>query len=197
MALTWTLTERWLPELPLSMKSWNSSWIRKAWKNLPLLSLWYIQDQQCIGVSNSLEGVHGHGCTCLPITEKRDVGWLSIFFNVHKHFLGPDHVARQATEAERKLQTSHYDGEKKGWDWDMFVTLHKNNMPSWRALQIMATVKWTMAPTFATFSKAGPTRKYGIYFNATLTYLWQMVTKKGSIMQSIHIAKMGSHPAKP
>ena len=28
----------------------------------------------------------------------------AVFFDVHKCFLGPDHVARQATEAERKLQ---------------------------------------------------------------------------------------------
>ena len=40
----------------------------------------------------------------------------AVFFNIHKHFLGLDHVARQATEAEGKLQTSHYDGERKTWD---------------------------------------------------------------------------------
>ena len=34
-------------------------------------------------------------------------------------------MARQAAEAERKLQSSHYDGEKKGWEWDKYVTLHK------------------------------------------------------------------------
>ena len=49
----------------------------------------------------------------------------AVFFNIHKQFLGIDHVARHAAEAERKLQTSHYDGEKKGWDWDKYITLHK------------------------------------------------------------------------
>ena len=43
---------------------------------------------------------------------------------VHKQFLGPDHVARQASEAKKKLQ-SHYDGEKKGWDWIKYFALHK------------------------------------------------------------------------
>ena len=32
------------------------------------------------------------------------------FFDIHKQFLDPDHVARQATDAERKLQT--YDGSQ-------------------------------------------------------------------------------------
>ena len=49
----------------------------------------------------------------------------AVFFDIHKHFLGPYHVARQVTEAERKLQSSHYDGERKVWDWDKYVALHK------------------------------------------------------------------------
>ena len=28
----------------------------------------------------------------------------AVFFNVHKHFLGPDHVAKQAADAERKCK---------------------------------------------------------------------------------------------
>ena len=36
-----------------------------------------------------------------------------------------DHVARQAVEAERKLQNSHYDGEEKMWDWDKYIALHE------------------------------------------------------------------------
>ena len=35
------------------------------------------------------------------------------FFNIHRQFLGPDHMAREAAEAVRKLQNYHYDGEKK------------------------------------------------------------------------------------
>ena len=48
-----------------------------------------------------------------------------MFFDVHKHFLGPYHVAREAADAEGKLQNSHYDGERKTWDWDKYVVLHK------------------------------------------------------------------------
>ena len=42
----------------------------------------------------------------------------AVFFNIHKHFLGPDHVARHAADAKGKLQNSLYDGERKMWDWD-------------------------------------------------------------------------------
>ena len=49
----------------------------------------------------------------------------AVLFHIHKHFFNPDHVVRQAADAERKLQTSHYDGERKWWDWDKYVTLHK------------------------------------------------------------------------
>ena len=38
---------------------------------------------------------------------------------------GPDHVARHATEAEKRLQNSLYDNEKKEWVWDNCVALHK------------------------------------------------------------------------
>ena len=38
----------------------------------------------------------------------------ALFFDAHKQFLSPDHVARQAVEVGKKLQTSHYDGERKG-----------------------------------------------------------------------------------
>ena len=41
----------------------------------------------------------------------------AMYFTVHKHFLGLEHVARQTAEAEGKLQNSHYDGERKTWDW--------------------------------------------------------------------------------
>ena len=49
----------------------------------------------------------------------------TVIFDIHKHFLGPDHMVRQATEAEGKLQHFHYDGERMTWDWDKYVALHK------------------------------------------------------------------------
>ena len=36
--------------------------------------------------------------------------------------------------------------------------------------------------------------RYGTAFNATVSYLGQMVTKKGPSIQSVHIVKTGSQP---
>ena len=72
----------------------------------------------------------------------------SVFFDIHKQLLSSDPLARQVTEAEGKLQTSHYYDEKKGWNWDKYVTLHKVGF-----LQTMATVEWKMVPRSATFFK--------------------------------------------
>ena len=37
-----------------------------------------------------------------------------MLLNIHTIFLGPNYMARQATEAEKKLKNLYYDGEKKG-----------------------------------------------------------------------------------
>ena len=34
-------------------------------------------------------------------------------------------MARLAADAEGKLQNSHYNGERKAWDWDKYVALYK------------------------------------------------------------------------
>ena len=64
----------------------------------------------------------------------------AVYFEVHKHFLSLNHVARQAVEAERKPKNAHYDDEKKGQDWDKYATLLKEQNMKWRALLIMATL---------------------------------------------------------
>ena len=51
-------------------------------------------------------------------------GWV-VFFDVHKVFFDHIHLVRQAVEAKRMPQNSHYNGEKKEWDWDKYVALHK------------------------------------------------------------------------
>ena len=56
---------------------------------------------------------------------KSSLGGQDILLDVHQQILCTDHVARKATEAGTKLQNSHGDGKKKGWDWDKHVTLHK------------------------------------------------------------------------
>ena len=55
-----------------------------------------------------------------------------MFFDILKQFLVPDHVTRQSTEAKRKLH--HYDGEKKGWDCDKYITLHKEQQTIMKTL---------------------------------------------------------------
>ena len=48
-----------------------------------------------------------------------------VFFNIHNHFVDPDHIAKQAAEAEGKMKNSDYDGERKIWYWDNYFALHK------------------------------------------------------------------------
>ena len=44
------------------------------------------------------------------VKQRRDLqDGQAVYFDIHKQFLGPDHVARQATKAE-KLKTYPYDG---------------------------------------------------------------------------------------
>ena len=63
---------------------------------------------------------------CMYMTHRKSKynGWAA-FFDINKQFLCIDCVARQAPEAEQKLQNSHYNGEKKGHGWDIYVALHK------------------------------------------------------------------------
>ena len=49
----------------------------------------------------------------------------TVFFDIHNQLLRPDHVIRQSTKVEGKLQNSHYEDKKKGWGLDKYFTLHK------------------------------------------------------------------------
>ena len=49
----------------------------------------------------------------------------ALFFKINKQFLDTDHLVRKIVVEERKLQKAHPDGEKKGWNWDNYVTLHR------------------------------------------------------------------------
>ena len=48
-----------------------------------------------------------------------------MYFDVHRSFLGHDHVSMQTADMKQKLQSSHYNGEKKVWNWDIYVSLYK------------------------------------------------------------------------
>ena len=75
----------------------------------------------------------------------------TVCYNVHKQFFGPEHMARKTKEAERNLQTSHYDDEKRGCDWDKYVEFTRNDIQQWRALRIVARVAYTMSLKSTTF----------------------------------------------
>ena len=47
----------------------------------------------------------------------------AVFYDIHKQFLSHDHVTRQAVE--RNLLNAHSDSEKKGLNWDKYVSLYK------------------------------------------------------------------------
>ena len=61
---------------------------------------------------------------------------LAVYFKVHKHFLGPDPVARKAEDAEGKLQNLR---ERYGI-WTSMSPTTKNSIPPWKVLWIMAIV---------------------------------------------------------
>ena len=134
-----------------------------------------------------------------------------MFFDIHKHFLCPDPVARQATDAEGKLQISHDDGERNSWDWDKCVVLHKEQHAIIESLTDYGYSGLDNGPKVCHFlqgikspeleaavnvvcAKPG---KYGMDFDAVVSYLGQMVTKKGVVMQSVPIATTRSQPVRP
>ena len=134
-----------------------------------------------------------------------------MFFDSHQQFFGPNRVAKQATEAERKLQDSQYDGENKGSNKDKYVALNKkqhtnmarpadpglsglaNDTKGFCSLQGISSTKLEAAVNVIW---AQPER-YCKAFDATMSYLDQMVTKKSNNLQSVHIAMTGSQPTKP
>ena len=83
------------------------------------------QDLQCICVSHSLKDFMDMDAYISLKQQKSTQDGQAVYFNVYNWFLGPNHEAMQDAEAEKKLQNSHYDGKKKRWHWDMYVTLNQ------------------------------------------------------------------------
>ena len=48
------------------------------------------------------------------------------FLNMWSHYLGPSNVDIMANDAERKLATANYVGEKRRWNFEKYVSLHKD-----------------------------------------------------------------------
>ena len=120
-------------------------------------------------------------------------GW-AVVFNVHEQILNYNHMARQTADAKRKLKNCHYDGEKKGWDWDKHVTLHKEQHTIMESLAdhgysdiddctnihcFPLGIKSTGLEAAINFVWAHP-KMYGKDFVTTVSYLGLMVTKRCS-----------------
>ena len=85
----------------------------------------------------------------------------------------------------------------------------RNNMPSWRDLQNMAIVAWSMTPKVHHFLQGikgseleavvnvvwAKQEKYGTDYDAIISYLGQKVMKKS--VQSIHSGGTRGQPVKP
>ena len=124
----------------------------------------------------------------------------AVFFNVCKKLLGPNHVARQAAEAG-KLHNSQHD-EKKGWDWDKYVALHKEQHMIMESLadhgysginegievcHFLQLIRNTELKAAINVVWA-QSEKYGKEFVTIVSYLGQMVIKKGYNMQSVNVS---------
>ena len=48
------------------------------------------------------------------------------YFGLWNHYLGPNNIDNAATIAERKLETTTYDGEKRRWNFERYVKTHKD-----------------------------------------------------------------------
>ena len=47
------------------------------------------------------------------------------FRAVYDHYLGPNNIDHMASRAERKLRDSTYHGERRNWNFEKYVTTHK------------------------------------------------------------------------
>ena len=72
----------------------------------------------------------------------------AVFFHIPNHFMA------LTLWQEKKLQTSHYDGEMKGWDWVKYGALNKEQHAIIESVKDYATVAWTMASKSTMSSKA-------------------------------------------
>ena len=125
----------------------------------------------------------------------------AVFFDIHKWFLIPDNMDKQAAESERMLQSMHYNGKKKGWDNDKYVALWKEQNTMMESLAnhgYSGTDDATKVYHFFQGMKRAELeamvnvvnvqwQKYGKDFDAMMSYIGQMVMKKGYNVQPVHI----------
>lgn len=46
------------------------------------------------------------------------------YHDLYDHYLGPNNVNNMASTAEKKLDVTTYDGEKRGWNFEKYVRVH-------------------------------------------------------------------------
>ena len=73
----------------------------------------------------------------------------AVLFDICKYFLYPDHVARQASDAERKLRTLAIMARRSYGTGTSMSHSIRNSTESLNAFWIMATVKWMKTHTFS------------------------------------------------
>ena len=47
------------------------------------------------------------------------------YWALHDHYLGPSNVDNMASTAEKALLTAQYDGERRNWNFESYVSLHQ------------------------------------------------------------------------
>jgi hypothetical protein len=67
-----------------------------------------------------------HDCwTYVKVAQRRRDG-RAAYKSLYNHYLGPNAVDNMATNAERKLTHTTYDGEKKRWNFEKYTSTHVN-----------------------------------------------------------------------
>lgn len=65
-----------------------------------------------------------HSCwTYVKVAQRTRNGRLA-FQALYNHYLGPNNVDNLANDAERKLQSTTYTGEKRNWNFEKYVSTH-------------------------------------------------------------------------
>lgn len=59
-----------------------------------------------------------------PFQRRRD--GRGAYFGLWNHYLGPNNIDNAATTAERRLEMTSYDGEKRRWNFERFIKIHKD-----------------------------------------------------------------------
>ena len=59
-----------------------------------------------------------------PFQRRRD--GRGAYLALWNHYLGPNNIDNAATTAERRLEATTYDGEKRRWNFERFVKTHKD-----------------------------------------------------------------------